>query len=195
MAGFAKGKKYVSNVLKKAITLVSEVLELDLNEINPETSLMGEPAWDSLAHMRIILAIEGFIGHELLPERLVEIMSVTDIARVIELEEASLSPVITPPVRPAIKKRPAKIRITNQTIPAHRSIQPKMRTIGRINQIDAKAWDACGGNENPFLSYGFLSSLEESKSVSPEKGFRICHLILEGPKGELLGGSPCYLCF
>jgi acyl carrier protein len=39
--------------------------------------------WDSLAHMRIILAIEAQLGREIAPEVLFEISSLKDIADII----------------------------------------------------------------------------------------------------------------
>ncbi|HXT80322.1 MAG TPA: peptidogalycan biosysnthesis protein, partial [Acetobacteraceae bacterium] len=30
----------------------------------------------------------------------------------------------------------------------------------RINDIDAADWDACAGDDNPFVSHAFLSALE-----------------------------------
>ena len=37
-----------------------------------------------------------------------------------------------------------------------------IRVIEALAAIPAADWDACAGHDNPFLSYDFLQSLEES---------------------------------
>ncbi len=46
---------------------------------------------------------------------------------------------------------------------------------------------------NPFVSYNFLTSLEESGCASQQTGWLAQHLRLEAPDGSLLGAVPCYL--
>jgi uncharacterized protein len=46
---------------------------------------------------------------------------------------------------------------------------------------------------NPFVSYEFLSSLEESGSVGARTGWQPRHLLAEDPNGMLLGAAPCYV--
>ena len=67
-----------------AVRLVAEVLDLGVERIGAETSMLNEPAWDSLAHMRLIMAIESRLGRELSPEILVEIMTISDVARALK---------------------------------------------------------------------------------------------------------------
>ena len=50
----------------------------------------------------------------------------------------------------------------------------------------------CADNYNPFLSYAFLTSLEESGCAVPRTGWRGQHLRLENGDGNLLGAVPCY---
>ena len=45
---------------------------------------------------------------------------------------------------------------------------------------------------NPFLSYAFLTSLEESGCAVPRTGWQGQHLRLEDASGALLGAVPCY---
>lgn len=45
---------------------------------------------------------------------------------------------------------------------------------------------------NPFISYDFLTSLEESNCAVTRAGWQGCHLRLEAPDGRLLGTVPCY---
>ena len=46
---------------------------------------------------------------------------------------------------------------------------------------------------NPFLSFDFLRSLEESGCATARTGWRASHLRLEDAAGRLLGAVPCYL--
>src|SRR5919109_3682318 len=45
---------------------------------------------------------------------------------------------------------------------------------------------------NPFLSYEFLTSLEESGCAVPRTGWQGQHLRLEGANGAFIGAVPCY---
>lgn len=67
------------------------------------------------------------------------------------------------------------------------------RTIGGLDQIDAAAWDACAGTENPFVGHTFLKALEDSGSCTEETGWLPQHLLLETTGGELVGAMPLYL--
>jgi len=46
---------------------------------------------------------------------------------------------------------------------------------------------------NPFISYDFLSALEESGCATRRTGWLGQHLRLESADGKLLGAAPCYL--
>jgi len=46
----------------------------------------------------------------------------------------------------------------------------------RLDEISAEAWDALRPDDNPFLSYAFLSGLERSGSLRAEYGWRAHHL-------------------
>ena len=62
-----------------------------------------------------------------------------------------------------------------------------------IGAIDAAAWDACAGEENPFLSHAFLKALEDSGSCRAATGWQPQHLALEAPDGSVMGAVPLYL--
>jgi predicted N-acyltransferase len=70
----------------------------------------------------------------------------------------------------------------------------KVRVLRSLSEIDAKTWDACanppGQTFNPFVSYAFLSSLENSRSAIRETGWLGHHLVLED--GGVKGIVPCY---
>ncbi len=86
-----------------------------------------------------------------------------------------------------------------------------IRVVSAIGEISRADWDACanpgwgesstiektgpgsdGRPYNPFLSWDFLNTLEESGAVSARTGWAPRHLVLEGD-GCLAGVMPCYL--
>ena len=62
-----------------------------------------------------------------------------------------------------------------------------------IKDITKSEWDICAGIDNPFLSYDFMSSLEDSGSVSPETGWLPQHLLYRNSSKKLIGIVPLYL--
>jgi hypothetical protein len=68
-----------------------------------------------------------------------------------------------------------------------------VRLMGAITEIEAAAWDACAGADNPFVSHAFLAALEQSGSASPESGWAPYHLVIEDGAGGLSGVAPMYL--
>jgi predicted N-acyltransferase len=68
-----------------------------------------------------------------------------------------------------------------------------VKVTSRISEIDAAEWDACAGDDNPFVSHAFLDILEESGAACAESGWLPQHLLLEDASGQLIGAVPCYL--
>ncbi len=68
-----------------------------------------------------------------------------------------------------------------------------LRVISRIDEVEAAAWDACAGPDNPFITHAFLKALEDSGSATAETGWLPQHLLLEDSGGTLIGCMPCYL--
>ncbi len=66
------------------------------------------------------------------------------------------------------------------------------RTVTRIGDIPAEAWDACAGDSHPFVQHGFLQALEDSGSVSAETGWMPLHLVIESADGRIAGCAPMY---
>lgn len=71
-----------------------------------------------------------------------------------------------------------------------------------LKVVPAAAWDVCAfhaattGDEdphNPFVSYAFLSALEDSGCVGGRTGWAPLHLVVEDDAETLLGVVPCYL--
>ena len=63
----------------------------------------------------------------------------------------------------------------------------------RIAEIPPVEWDACAGDDNPFVSHAFLDVLEESGSACAESGWLPQHLLVRDNAGQLTGVVPCYL--
>lgn len=62
----------------------------------------------------------------------------------------------------------------------------------RLADIGQEAWDALAGQTNPFISYGFLSALEDSGSVGGETGWYPRYLVIRGEGERVLAVAPSY---
>lgn len=62
----------------------------------------------------------------------------------------------------------------------------------RIAEIPAADWDACAGQDNPFVSHAFLSAVEDSGSAGPRTGWLPQHAALRDEAGSLVACAPCY---
>jgi predicted N-acyltransferase len=70
--------------------------------------------------------------------------------------------------------------------------QINIRVYPRIAEIGQAAWDLCAGDDNPFVSYGFLSALEDSGSVGKRTGWHPRYFSLSNASGETLAVAPSY---
>jgi len=66
------------------------------------------------------------------------------------------------------------------------------RVVRRIADLDAAAWDACAGADNPFVGHAFLSALETSGCCTGESGWLPLHAVLEDSAGQVLAVAPLY---
>lgn len=66
-------------------TIVADALSLPQSDVTPETGLATHAAWDSLAHMRIVLSVEETLGRQLTPDEIVSIMTAQDVAILLEV--------------------------------------------------------------------------------------------------------------
>lgn len=62
----------------------------------------------------------------------------------------------------------------------------------RIADIGQEAWDGCAGGGNPFVSYAFLSALEDSGSVGGRTGWHPRYLALRGEGAAVMAVAPAY---
>jgi predicted N-acyltransferase len=63
---------------------------------------------------------------------------------------------------------------------------------GAIADIAAAEWDACAGEENPFVSHAFLSCVEDSGSAGARTGWLARHAALRDGAGSLVAAAPMY---
>jgi predicted N-acyltransferase len=62
----------------------------------------------------------------------------------------------------------------------------------KIAEIGSAAWDECAGDDNPFVSYAFLSALEDSGSVGPRTGWHPRYAVLRDEAGAIAAVAPAY---
>ncbi|MEZ5648808.1 MAG: GNAT family N-acetyltransferase [Alphaproteobacteria bacterium] len=72
-----------------------------------------------------------------------------------------------------------------------------IRTEASLAALTTTAWDRCAGPANPFVSYAFLSALEDSGAVTAKTGWQPQHLIVNvknrNHKEQVMGVMPLYL--
>ena len=61
-----------------------------------------------------------------------------------------------------------------------------------IADIPRAEWDACAGPDNPFVSYAFLSAVEDSGSATPRTGWMPQHAVLRDEAGAVVAVAPMY---
>ena len=110
--------------------------------------------------------------------------------------------------------------VQNKSMPVDRdssagaSGELRVSAVNSVGGIDKAAWDACANPNvesdraaetpsvsdsdqenvyNPFISYDFLSALEESKSVGARTGWQVQHLLMTDDDGGLVAAAPCYI--
>ena len=77
--------------LQAARQLQASVLEMETADIADDAGIGQLAGWDSLAHMRLIMAIEADMGRPLSPGNVVAIGSLRDVATVLAGGEVSVT--------------------------------------------------------------------------------------------------------
>ncbi|MBX3454481.1 GNAT family N-acetyltransferase [Ferrovibrio sp.] len=67
-----------------------------------------------------------------------------------------------------------------------------IRVLKTIAEIAAAEWDACAGDDNPFVAHAFLNALEQAGCVTPRQGWQPTHLVAANDSGAVLGCMPLY---
>ena len=73
--------------LAGAKQLLAEAIGADAAAVPDGARIGGYERWDSLAHLRLILALEAMIGRELDPDEAVRIESLHDVAAFLEQKD------------------------------------------------------------------------------------------------------------
>lgn len=73
----------------KVAAVVAEVLELEVEQITPDTTIDLVPSWDSLNHMRLMLTLEAEFGVTLSPPQIAQMVRVGTIVEILEGQVAS----------------------------------------------------------------------------------------------------------
>ena len=72
-------------------------------------------------------------------------------------------------------------------------VEITVKIIDKIRDIPSKDWDACAGEDNPFVTHAFLSALEESGSVTNNTGWLPQHILVYGENNQIAACMPIYL--
>lgn len=67
-----------------------------------------------------------------------------------------------------------------------------VKVLSSLDEVQEAHWDACAGDENPFVSHRFLKALEDSDAANGEAGWLPQHIVIEDENG-IAGCAPCYL--
>ena len=70
----------MSDTISQARQLMAEALDCPVEGIGQDASITQLEGWNSLAFMRLVVALEEKLGHELEPEKLLALNTVADIA-------------------------------------------------------------------------------------------------------------------
>jgi acyl carrier protein len=70
--------------------LIAEILGLEYSEVGPQTGPGTVSKWDSFAHIQLVAAIEETYGVQLLTDEIVNLLSVGDIATLLQEKGVSL---------------------------------------------------------------------------------------------------------
>ena len=68
-----------------------------------------------------------------------------------------------------------------------------IKVLSSLSEVPAEQWDICAGSDNPFVSHGFLSALEDSQSACAESGWLPQHLTALDENGCVIAAAPLYL--
>ncbi len=83
MTSFTEDKQTIAR------KLLASAMEMDPADVPDDAAIGQQENWDSMAHLRLIAAIEEHIGSPLEAETVVAIASLNDIAGVLEEAEQS----------------------------------------------------------------------------------------------------------
>ena len=68
-----------------------------------------------------------------------------------------------------------------------------IKILDDIKKIDSTDWNVCASTDDPFVCHAFLTTLEESGSVSADSGWIPQHMVLKDKSDRIMAVTPLYL--
>jgi acyl carrier protein len=68
---------------EKLFQILADTLGVDKSALSETTSMENTPAWDSVAHLNLVLSLEQAFGQRFSPEEFMQMQSVAAIQRVL----------------------------------------------------------------------------------------------------------------
>lgn len=75
--------------VEQATTIVAQATGIAPGLVTSELAAGEAPGWDSLGHMRIVLALEGVVARELTTDEIMSLRTVADIAALLRATAAN----------------------------------------------------------------------------------------------------------
>jgi acyl carrier protein len=72
--------------MNQLIQIVAEALKIPPDQVSAQMTMEGTPAWDSLAHMELIVSLEEHYRMQLTPDDMVALRSVGAIAELLKMK-------------------------------------------------------------------------------------------------------------
>lgn len=69
----------------------------------------------------------------------------------------------------------------------------ELRLYQSMADIKASQWDACAGQDHPFVSHSFLRLLEDSGSAGSETGWMPLHAMMHDEEDQVVACAPLYV--
>lgn len=80
------------SVLNRVRQIVSDVFAVDMNSVTVETNANSIEAWDSMAHLNLVLSLEMAFSISFTPEQISELIGVKAIVKQVEQKTADATP-------------------------------------------------------------------------------------------------------
>ena len=73
----------------KLLQILADTLGVDVTTLNEETSMENTPAWDSVAHLNLVLSLEQAFGQRFSTDEFMQMQSVAAIRQALAAHGAS----------------------------------------------------------------------------------------------------------
>ena len=73
----------------KLLQILADTLGVDIGTLNEETSMENTAAWDSVAHLNLVLSLEQAFGQRFSPDEFMQMQSVAAIRQALIAHGAS----------------------------------------------------------------------------------------------------------